>query len=61
MLLPWTSARFSTWREARALFQTRAVYDRENRFFTEAYEELRQAGYFTIAVQSKANDLRVRG
>ena len=30
-----------------ARFEERAaVYDRENRFFTEDFEELRQAGYF---------------
>lgn len=26
------------------------VYDRENRFFTEDFEELRMAGYLTIAL-----------
>jgi alkylation response protein AidB-like acyl-CoA dehydrogenase len=32
-------------------FRARApVYDRENRFFQEDYDELRQAGYLTIAV-----------
>ena len=27
-----------------------ATYDRENRFFSEDFEELRQAGYLTISV-----------
>lgn len=32
-------------------FQQRApVYDRENRFFTEDFDDLREAGYLTIAV-----------
>ncbi|MGI9115368.1 MAG: acyl-CoA dehydrogenase family protein [Chthoniobacterales bacterium] len=30
--------------------QRAAVYDRENRFFTEDFDELRDAGYLTIAV-----------
>src|SRR5437764_11939288 len=34
-----------------ARFHERApIYDRENRFFSEDFEELRQAGYLTIAV-----------
>ena len=34
-----------------ARFHERApIYDRENRFFQEDFEELRQAGYLTIAV-----------
>jgi alkylation response protein AidB-like acyl-CoA dehydrogenase len=34
-----------------ARFATRAsTYDRENRFFTEDFEELRQAGYLLMAV-----------
>ena len=34
------------------------VYDRENRFFTEDFEELRSAGYLTMAVPQ---DLGGRG
>ena len=29
------------------------VYDRENRFFTEDFEELRQAGYLRMAVPAE--------
>ena len=37
--------------EMMTRFQSRAAtYDRENRFFTEDFEELRAAGYLTIAV-----------
>ena len=37
--------------EMLARFATRATtYDRENRFFTEDFEELRQAGYLLMAV-----------
>jgi alkylation response protein AidB-like acyl-CoA dehydrogenase len=35
-------------------FHERApIYDRENRFFTEDFEELREAGYLTIAVPTE--------
>jgi alkylation response protein AidB-like acyl-CoA dehydrogenase len=35
-------------------FHERApIYDRENRFFTEDFEELREAGYLTIAVPAE--------
>jgi hypothetical protein len=38
-----------------ARFHERApIYDRENRFFQEDFEELRQAGYLTIAVPQEA-------
>jgi alkylation response protein AidB-like acyl-CoA dehydrogenase len=37
-----------------ARFHERApVYDRENRFFTEDFEDLREAGYLTIAVPAE--------
>ena len=38
--------------------QRAAVYDRENRFFSEDFEELRQAGYLLMAVPE---DLGGRG
>ncbi len=33
--------------------QRAPVYDRENRFFTEDFEELRDAGYLTLAVPAE--------
>ena len=54
--------------EILARFQERApVYDRENRFFSEDFEELRSSGYLTMAVpkdlgrQGTYQDARLRG
>ena len=42
-----------------ARFAERApVYDRENSFFTEDFEELRQAGYLTMAVPAEMDKRR---
>src|SRR5438105_13549459 len=39
-------------------FRDRAsVYDRENRFFSEDFEELRQAGYLKLAVPQELGGL----
>ena len=44
--------------ERLARFQERApVYDRENRFFDEDFEELREAGYLTMAVPRELGGL----
>ena len=41
-----------------ARFAKRApIYDRENRFFTEDFEELRAAGYLTAAVPAELGGL----
>jgi alkylation response protein AidB-like acyl-CoA dehydrogenase len=37
--------------------QRAAVYDRENRFFSEDFEELRQAGYLLITVPKEFGGL----
>ena len=44
-----------------ARFDERApVYDRENRFFTEDFEELRASGYLKIAVPEEFGGLGLR-
>src|SRR5437773_4085331 len=37
--------------------QRAAIYDRENRFFSEDFEELRQAGYLLISVPQEFGGL----